>query len=106
MTVELRELGTRDRVLGDRDESNPIRPMEQRSESSIGDDEDSNESGMIPNGEDQSAQKERINLGKDALVDINKYQLRGNISVNHNFLYSTCPTIPRFHQTYGQPFDR
>jgi len=80
--------------------------MEQRSESSIGDDEDSNESGMIPNGEDQSAQKERINLGKDALVDINKYQLRGNISVNHNFLYSTCPTIPRFHQTYGQPFDR
>ena len=99
-------MGTRDRVLGDRDESNPIRPMEQRSESSIGDDEDSNESGMIPNGEDQSAQKERINLGKDALVDINKYQLRGNISVNHNFLYSTCPTIPRFHQTYGQPFDR
>lgn len=65
------------------------------------DDDDSNESGMIPSGDEAASVKERINFGKDPLIDINKFQLRGNTCINHNFLYSTCPTIPRFHQTYG-----
>lgn len=90
-------MGTRDRVLGDRDESAPQKPMEKMSETSMGDDDDSYESGMLPSAEDSAAGKERINLGKDPLIDINKFQLRGNTSVNHNFLYSTCPIIPRFH---------
>lgn len=106
ITLELREMGTRDRILGDRDESNPLKPMEEMGESKIGDEDDSHESGMLPAAEDTAAGKERINLGKDPLVDINKYQLRGNTCVNHNFLYSTCPTIPRYHQTYGQAADR
>lgn len=72
----------------------------------MGDDDESYESGMIPSGEDGASGKERIVLGRDPLIDINKFQLRGNACVNHNFLYSTCPTIPRFHQTYGQSFDR
>ena len=32
ITLELRELGTRDRIIGDRDESASVRPLEKMSE--------------------------------------------------------------------------
>ena len=66
-------MGTRDRILGDRDESAPLKPNERMSETIMGDEDDSHESGMLPAAEDTAANKEKINLGKDPLVDINKF---------------------------------
>lgn len=67
-------MGTRDRIIGDRDESAPVKPLEKMSEiGNVTEDDDSNESGMLPNGEEGAQLKERINLGKDPLIDINKF---------------------------------
>jgi hypothetical protein len=75
ITLELRELGTRDRIIGDRDESAPVKPMEKMADiqNIAVNDDDSNDSGMLPNGEETASLKERINLGKDPLIDINKF---------------------------------
>ena len=69
----MRELGTRDRLLSDRDESEVRRPMEKMSEYAMADDDDSHDSGMLPNMEDYESEKEKINFAKDALIDINKF---------------------------------
>ena len=104
ITLELREMGTRDKVLGD---ASLVKPMEQRAESTITDDEDSGTDGgaSTPGQGDGAAAaeeggegKERIDITTDPLIDINKYRFNGKIL---NFLHSTCPIVPKFHATFG-----
>lgn len=56
--------------------------------------------------DDEKDRLEDVKVNRDHLIDINKYRWKGRSSINHNFLYSTCPTIPRFHATFGQSVDR
>jgi len=37
------------------------------------------------------------------MIDIMKYRFNGKL---RNFVYSSCPIVPRFHSTFGEPLDR
>jgi hypothetical protein len=37
------------------------------------------------------------------LLDINQYRFNGKLQ---NYLHSTCPIVPKFHSTFGQPIER
>jgi len=96
-------MGTRDKVLGD---AFVVKPQEQRAECKIKDDSGSATDGdttAAGSEEDPNAAGENIDLQKDALLDINKY--RFNKKMN-NFLNSTCPLVPKYHATFGQPIER
>ena len=84
-------------------------PMEQRGDKedknfvSSTDDDDTNDTttpveqvGMNSQGQDI----ERIDLINDPLVDINKYRFNKRFQ---NYLHTTCPIVPKFHSTFGQP---
>ena len=43
------------------------------------------------------------NMVIDEMVDINRFRYQGRLS---NIIYSTCPIIPKFHTTFGEPIDR
>lgn len=43
------------------------------------------------------------NVVIDEMVDINKFRYTNKLS---NIIYSTCPIIPKFHTTFGEPIDR
>ena len=91
-------MGTRDRVLGD---AHLVRPMEQgvgKAQSEEDDDATSIEENTANN-----EGSENIDITKDHLIDINKYRFNKKMS---NYLNSTCPLVPKYHATYGQPIDR
>jgi hypothetical protein len=100
----LRELGTRDRILGD---ANFVRPLEHKSECAFKDDDESSVSDAKDShnmeGYGELGNSEKIDLNKDALFDINKYRFNKNFQ---NFLHSTSPLVPKFHSTFGQPIER
>lgn len=102
LTLELREMGTRDRVLGD---AELVRPMEG---GNGGDEEtqDGTRKSVIGRTAEEAANKEKneqIDVINDALIDINKYRYNDRLS---NYMYSTCPIVPKFHATFGQPIER
>jgi hypothetical protein len=39
----------------------------------------------------------------DHMIDIMKYSFNGKL---RNFIYSSCPIVPRFHSTFGEPIDK
>lgn len=43
------------------------------------------------------------NIIQDELVDINRFRFNDQFT---NKIYSTCPIIPKYHITYGEPVDR
>jgi len=102
-------MGTRDRVLGD---AYLVKPMEHRAETPKTEDEDDTDgAGSTPGSgpdflgqiQDNGEGKEKIDITKDSLVDINKYRFNKKLQ---NFLHSTCPLVPKFHATFGQPIER
>lgn len=60
-------MGTRDRVLGD---ANFVRPLEHRSESSMGDEDSARED----NAGDGLGGEEQVDVVKEPMYDINKYR--------------------------------
>jgi len=44
-----------------------------------------------------------VNEVLDEMVDINCYRNGGML---HNDSLSTCPILPKFHLTYGEPIER
>lgn len=109
-------MGTRDRVLGDvrymkrkgPDEGRTTyyEPDEEKQREELYKDLDI-EHGQLPKLSINDLVKvtcdESIDITKDSLVDINKYRFDGRFE---NHYHSTCPIIPVFHQTFGQPVDR
>lgn len=98
ITIELREMGTRDKVLGD---AHLVKPMEQRGDSNLTEDDDSatDGTGMPADDADGAGDgKEGIDVTQDPLVDINKYRFNKKLQ---NYLHSTCPLVPKFHATFG-----
>ena len=43
------------------------------------------------------------NIIQDEMVDINRFRYQNQLS---NMIYSTCPIIPKYHTTFGEPIDR
>lgn len=39
----------------------------------------------------------------DEMVDINRYKFQGQLQ---NCMWSTCPVLPKFHVTFGDPVER
>lgn len=39
----------------------------------------------------------------DEMIDINKYRFRG---LTQTHMWSTCPILPKFHVTFGEPIER
>ena len=103
ITLELREMGTRDRVLGD---AHLVKPMEQgvgKPNSSDDDDDATSVDDAVGGADGGGEGQENIDITQDPLVDINKYRFNKKMS---NYLNSTCPLVPKFHATFGQPIDR
>lgn len=115
----MRELGSRDRVLGD---AKIVKPMENVKKDNSDDtdltDTAENEGGKSTGsiggtggGFDATKKamnthsdnnKEEINID-DFLVDMNCYKFHGKLQ---NLIYSTCPIIPKYHTTFGEPIER
>ena len=99
----MREMGTRDRVLGD---AHLVKPMEQgvgKPNSSDDDDDATSVDDAVGGADGGGEGQENIDITQDPLVDINKYRFNKKMS---NYLNSTCPLVPKFHATFGQPIDR
>jgi hypothetical protein len=43
------------------------------------------------------------NIIQDEMIDINRFRYNQQIT---NAIYSTCPVIPKYHITFGEPIDR
>jgi hypothetical protein len=99
-------MGTRDRVLGD---AQLVMPMEQRSENNVATTDDDDESSEVTTPVSQvgvksgSGDLENADVLNDPLVDLNKYRFNKRAQ---NFLHTTCPIVPKFHSTFGEPIER
>lgn len=104
LTIELREMGTRDRVLGD---ARLVMPMEMKAESNVTSTEDDSASDLLSPidqvGTKESEGPKQVDVTKDALVDINHYRFNKRAQ---NYLHTTCPIVPKFHSTFGEPIER
>lgn len=101
----MRELGTRDRVLGD---ARLEMPMELRGDNHVvTTDEEESSDALTPVSQvgvkGGAAAGEQEDLLTDPLVDINKYRFNKK---TYNFLRTTCPIVPKFHSTFGEPIER
>lgn len=116
MTLDLRELGTRDRALGDVRYLKRKGPEEGRAAYYETDEEKQRhelykdldmDKGELPKVSIHDLVKvkceESIDITHDGLVDINKYRFDRRFENQYN---STCPIMPVYHQTFGQPVDR
>jgi len=39
----------------------------------------------------------------DEMIDINRYKFQDQLQ---NFMWSTCPILPKYHITFGEPVER
>lgn len=94
-------MGTRDKVLGD---AHLVRPIEQKSESPMTEEgEISSKTVADQQTLDEGDTKENLDVTTDGLIDINKYKFNDKFN---NYLYSTCPLVPKFHASFGQPIEK
>lgn len=86
----MREFGTRDRISFD---VNIVEPKES-SQSGLNAGDDVPE---IPaNAHVESVQQ-------DEMIDINRYKYNDQLQ---NRMWSTCPILPKYHITFGEPIER
>lgn len=118
LALDLREFGTRDRVMGDINHSKPMErqqitkiedmtddteddPAHEASKSNLGTNAPNSNN---PSGAEAAANAQDIdNIIQDEMVDINRFRYQNQLS---NIIYSTCPIIPKYHTTFGEPIDR
>lgn len=48
-------------------------------------------------------QQEIDNFIQDEMIDINRYRFNQQVNTK---IFSTCPIVPKFHTTFGEPVDR
>lgn len=98
VTLELRELGSRDRVMGDCQIKRPCEKTQHSEAQEIGE--------MGESSKQNAPQAETISIENPALVelvDLYKYRFNGDF---YNQVHSTCPIVPKYHATFGDPVDR
>jgi len=92
--LELRELSTRDRVSFD---CNIVEPKEKADGGVFGGSKDSD------NFDSKKGEPHVESIIMDEMIDINRYKFNGLIQ---NYMWSTCPVLPKFHITFGEPIER
>jgi hypothetical protein len=85
--LELRELASRDRVAFD---VQVVEPSENFFE------------GYVAKGK-HGAERGSESLVMEELIDIKQYRFNG---LTQNQMWSTCPVLPKFHVTFGEPVER
>ena len=63
----------------------------------------SNTTSKAPSGDVAANAQDIDNIIQDEMVDINRFRYQNQLS---NIIYSTCPIIPKYHTTFGEPVDR
>ena len=64
---------------------------------------DGRQSNTVQATELASNAQEIDNIIQDEMVDINRFRYQNKMS---NIIYSTCPIIPKYHTTFGEPIER
>ena len=64
---------------------------------------DDEESGGLGMKDDPSLNQDMNNVIKDEMVDIMKCRFNKRFSAT---VQSTCPIVPKYHATFGEPVDR
>jgi hypothetical protein len=97
LVLELREMGTRDRVLGD---ALHVKPKEAAmwEGSGVGE-ESTTDDTCVEKMEIDEGTGAAPDLAREPLIEINKYKFGPRI---RNYLHSTCPVVPKYHATFGQ----
>ena len=112
IALDLQEMGTRDRALGDSRDVKIKGPVEgrQRHDQEAEEEQTKQEqyrdldmaTGHFPKLAIDDLVKVKcvdgIDVVSEGLVDINKYRFAGRFE---NIYKSSCPTVPVYHQTFG-----
>ena len=101
LTLDLREMGTRDRVMGDAEFVRP-KENEKPKQRKPGETTPPRPSKIKELLDAENLPPEEVDF-QDHLVDLNKFRFNKRM---HNQLGSTCPVAPRFHAAFGQPMER
>ena len=84
-------------------------PMELRGDNHVSSTDDDNDSSEVTTPVESIGikagfqGKEKIDFSTDALMDINRYRFNNRLQ---NYLHTTCPIVPKFHSTFGEPIER
>ena len=122
ITLELREMGSRDRVVADCSIVKPLekqgvtQKLEDLSDGQLSDLENKSAQNVSSGGPDPAQKRggamgssanakagEIDNMIQDEMVDINRFKFN---NVFNNPIWSTCPIVPKYHSTFGEPIDR
>lgn len=98
----MREMGTRDKVLGD---ALYVKPKDRSMvvDSGVSEEESTADESGVAKIDEEPAEAEDIDILRDSLIEINKYKFGDK---TQNFLNSTCPIVPKFHATFGMPIEK
>jgi len=92
----LRELATRDRVSFD---TNIVEPKEKSSNRATKETDD-----IIQNsGMEKETRVDVEDVVMDELIDLNRFRYNGR---TQNQMFSTCPVLPKYHVSFGEPIER
>lgn len=94
----MRELATRDRVNFDVNTFGPREGANSLFEQVI-----KNEEVKKSHGKKGDISEKAESVIMDEMIDINKYRF-GGLTQTH--MWSTCPVLPKFHVTFGEPVER
>lgn len=97
IALELRVLGTRDRVSLD------VSTFGPREGKSLFEQFYQNEELLKDHGKQGDTQAKAESVIMDEMIDINKYRFNG---LTQTHMWSTCPVLPKFHSTFGDPIER
>lgn len=118
LTLELSEMGSRDRIMGDCTvihnlENQPVDQVEHDTESTITRSMHSKPVALSKRPDDTqytgmfsavgNADNGDIDIINMHMIDIMQYKFNDKFK---NTVYSSCPVMPRFHSTFGSPIDR
>lgn len=99
IALELRQLNTRDRVNLDTVVQNAAQPDAK----SVFEQDVLNEELKKMHGRQGEQLPEVDNVIMQEMVDIGKYRFKGLLQ---NQMWSTCPVLPKFHSSFGEPIER
>lgn len=92
----MRELATRDRVSFD---TNIVEPKEKSSKRATKETDD-----IIQNsGMEKETRVDIEDVVMDELIDLNRFRYNGR---TQNQMFSTCPVLPKYHVSFGEPIER
>lgn len=93
----MRELATRDRVSFD---TNLVQPKEKSANRAAKESENEIVNNLPADKEVKVDVEDPV---MDELIDLNRFRFNGR---TQNQMFSTCPVLPKYHVTFGEPIER